>query len=224
MKPKIILLAALGSEVEPLRKQLPNTPIYLTGVGKVAAAMNTQRAILQEKPDALVFVGVAGGLNDQLQQLDVVIAEDCAQWDVDLRPINGGELGTLNDGRRFISLDAHGTALALQSAIALGLRAHLGRVISGDSFMADTNKAKQLAQEFTASAIEMEGAAAAQVANDNNIPMVLIRVISDGANDDAALNFEEFLNQAAMHAANISAHFLPLWQEHLAKIARGFTA
>ena len=61
---KIVLLAAMGSEVAPLRTALPGILILGTGVGKVAAAMNTQRAITEHRPDALVFVGVAGGLGD----------------------------------------------------------------------------------------------------------------------------------------------------------------
>ena len=72
---KIILLAAMGSEVAPLEKKLPGIVILGTGVGKVAAAMNTQRAILEHRPDAIVFVGVAGGLGG-VARLDVVVAKD----------------------------------------------------------------------------------------------------------------------------------------------------
>ncbi len=211
---KIILLAAMGSEVAPLEKKLPGVVILGTGVGKVAAAMNTQRAIFEHQPDAIVFVGVAGGLGG-LSRLDVVVAKDAVQWDVDITPINGGELGTLNNGQRFLPLEEHGSSLALQASLALRYPSILGRVASGDAFVADPGKSAWIQKTFQADAVEMEGAAALQVALANKIPMVLIRVISDGAGDDAPMSFSDFLEAAAERAANVVAAFLPKWLEHL---------
>jgi 5'-methylthioadenosine/S-adenosylhomocysteine nucleosidase len=211
---KIILLAAMGSEVAPLEKKLPGIIILGTGVGKVAAAMNTQRAILEHKPDAIVFVGVAGGLGN-VSRLDVVIAKDAVQWDVDITPINGGEIGTLNNGQRFVPLEEYGSQLALEASLELGYPSKLGRVASGDAFVADPTKSTWIQTTFQADAVEMEGAAALQVATENKIPMVLIRVISDGAGDDAPMSFTDFLEAAAERAANVVAAFLPKWLEHL---------
>ncbi len=211
---KIVLLAAMGSEVAPLEKALPGMIILGTGVGKVAAAMNTQRAILEHRPDALVFVGVAGGLGD-IPRLGVVIAKDAVQWDVDITPINGGKIGTLNNGMRFLPLSPHGSELAFQTSSNLGYETILGRVASGDSFVADPIKSTWIKDTFQADAVEMEGAAALQVATENKIPMVLIRVISDGAGDDAPMSFTDFLEEAATRAAKVVAVFLPLWLEHL---------
>jgi 5'-methylthioadenosine/S-adenosylhomocysteine nucleosidase len=211
---KIILLAAMGSEVAPLERKLPGIVILGTGVGKVAAAMNTQRAILEHKPDAIVFVGVAGGLGS-VSRLDVVVAKDAVQWDVDITPINGGEVGTLNNGQRFLPLEEHGSNLALQASLELGYPSILGRVASGDAFVADPRKSVWIQNTFQADAVEMEGAAALQVATENKIPMVLIRVISDGAGDDAPMSFSDFLEAAAERAANVVAAFLPKWLEHL---------
>jgi adenosylhomocysteine nucleosidase len=206
----------MGSEVAPLEAHLPGVPIVGTGVGKVAAAAVTARVILEHRPRALVFVGVAGGLADDLQQLELIVAKDAAQWDVDLTPINGGEQGTLNDGRRCIALNERGTALALESALEAGFPARLGRVVTGDSFLASTERAAWLRRTFSADAVEMEGAAALQVAHDHGVPMVLLRVISDGANDAAALTYTEFLPQAAERAARVTKAFLPRWLETLA--------
>jgi 5'-methylthioadenosine/S-adenosylhomocysteine nucleosidase len=211
---KIILLAAMGSEVAPLEKKLPGITILGTGVGKVAAAMNTQRAILEHQPDAIVFVGVAGGLGD-VSRLDVIVAKDAVQWDVNITPINGGEVGTLNNGQRFLPLELNGSNLALEASLALGYPTKLGRVASGDSFVADPTKSTWILETFQADAVEMEGAAALQVALENKIPMVLIRVISDGAGDDAPMSFSDFLEAAAERAANVVAAFLPKWLEHL---------
>ncbi len=211
---KIVLLAAMGSEVAPLEKILPGITILGTGVGKVAAAMNTQRAITEHQPNALVFVGVAGGLGD-VARLDVIVAKDAVQWDVDITAINGGEVGTLNNGQRFLPLESYGSNLAYQASLELGYPTRLGRVASGDSFVADPTRSAWIKDTFQADAVEMEGAAALQVALENNIPMVLIRVISDGAGDDAPMSFTDFLEAAAERAAKVVAAFLPQWQTHL---------
>ena len=212
---EVVILAAMGSEVAPLIRHLPDIPIFGTGVGKVAAAAVTATVITRHAPQAIVFVGVAGGLADDLEQLSVLIATDALQWDVDITPINGGELGTLNDGRRAIALDATGSRLALAAALELGLSARAGRVVTGDAFLASSDKAAWLRQTFAGDAVEMEGAAALQVAHDHGVLMVLLRVISDGAGDAAALTYTDFLPQAAERAALVTATFLPRWLEHL---------
>lgn len=212
---EVVILAAMGSEVAPLSHHLPSVPVFGTGVGKVAAAGVTATVIARHAPKAIVFVGVAGGLAADLEQLSVLIANDALQWDVDITPIDGGELGTLNDGRRAIALDAAGSRLALQAALELGLHARLGRVLTGDAFLASADKAAWLRQTFAGDAVEMEGAAALQIAHDHGVPMVLLRVISDGAGDAAALTYANFLPQAAERAALVTKAFLPRWLEHL---------
>jgi 5'-methylthioadenosine/S-adenosylhomocysteine nucleosidase len=209
---KTIILAAMGSEVGPIQRLLPDVPLFGTGVGKVAAASVTTRVILEHKPDAIIFVGVAGSLAPELKTLSVVVASEAAQWDVDLEIINQTPKGTLNDGRQFIKLDARGSQLALEAGERLGYQTKLGRIVSGDSFLADAAKAAWLRETFNADAVEMEGAAALQVADDHGVPMVLIRVISDGAGDDAAHTYTNFMEAAAERAAQVVASFLPAWQ------------
>ena len=214
---KIVLLTAMGAEAEPIRAT--GLRVYETGVGKVAAAAATQRVISAERPDGIVFVGVAGGLAPDLKQLSVVVASDAVQWDVDITPVNGGKPGTLNDGRRFISLDAAGASLALESAIALEYHARLGRVASGDAFLADVARSTWIRETFQADAVEMEGAAALQVADDHGVPMVLIRVISDHAGEAAELTYAEFLPSAVLRAAGVVTGFLSAWKEQLSSRA-----
>jgi adenosylhomocysteine nucleosidase len=212
-QPNIVLLTAMGSEAEPIRAT--GLHVYETGVGKVAAAAVTQRVMDREQPDGIVFVGVAGGLAPDLDQLSVVIAQDAVQWDVDITPVNGGEPGTLNDGRRFMKLDAVGSNLALEAAQKLGFYARLGRVASGDAFVADSAKAAWVHQTFQADAVEMEGAAALQIASDHGVPMVLVRVISDGAGETARMTYTEFLPLATERAASVVTAFLGAWCAHL---------
>jgi adenosylhomocysteine nucleosidase len=212
-QPNIVLLTAMGSEAEPIRAT--GLHVYETGVGKVAAAAVTQRVIDREQPDGIVFVGVAGGLAPDLDQLSVVIAQDAVQWDVDITPVNGGEPGTLNDGRRCIALDQVGSGLALEAARKLGFHTRLGRVASGDAFVADPTRAAWIHQAFQADAVEMEGAAALQIASDHGVPMVLVRVISDGAGEAASVTFSEFLPLATERAASVVTAFLDPWRAHL---------
>jgi 5'-methylthioadenosine/S-adenosylhomocysteine nucleosidase len=206
----IVILAAMDAEIDPIIAQVDHLPIFKTGVGKVAAAAATAIAIWQHQPALLIFVGVAGALAPDLAQLDVVIGSDAVQWDVDITAVNGGLVGTLNNGLRFLPLDARFGALALEVAQRLGLRARMGRIASGDSFVADPAKVAWLRQTFEADAVEMEGAAVAQVAQAAGVPLVLIRVISDGAGDTAALAFLDFLPQATATAANVVAGLVQL--------------
>lgn len=226
MSAPVVLLAALGEEARAVaggaielatgaasRAGL-GLPVVLTGVGKVAAAAALQRAVLEHRPRAVVMVGVAGGLAADLRALSVVVARDAVQWDVDLTAF-GSPPGTLNDGRRYLEMDETGTRLALEAALELGYHARAGRVATGDSFLADAGRARWIAKTFEADAVEMEGAAAAQVAADNGVPMVLVRVISDAAGDGAAGSFEAFLRQASDRAARIVGRFLPRWADVL---------
>lgn len=215
---KIVLLTAMGSEAEPIRAT--GLSVHQTGVGKVAAAAATQRVIDLERPDGIVFVGVAGGLAPDLHQLSVVIAADAVQWDVDITPVNGGLPGTLNDGRRFIALDASGSSLALETAKALEYHARLGRVASGDAFLADPVRSAWIRETFQADAVEMEGAAALQVAHDHGVPMVLIRVISDHAGEAAELTYTEFLPSAVLRASRVVTGFLRAWTADLSSRKR----
>ena len=209
---RIVLLTAMGEEADALRRL--GVQVQPTGVGKVAAAMHTQAAIDCYGARGLVFVGVAGSINPKLRPMDVLVARDSVQWDVDLSAF-GTLRGELNDGRRFILTDETGSRLALEAAVRLGYPARLGRIATGDTFLADPIRARELHQTFQADAVEMEGAAAAQVADSRGVPLVLIRVISDAAGESAESSFAEFLTKASERAAAVVQAFLPEWETHL---------
>jgi 5'-methylthioadenosine/S-adenosylhomocysteine nucleosidase len=214
----ILLLCAMGPEAGAVERAVAGmpfpTPVVNTGVGKVAAAMNTQAGIDRHNPAGIVFVGVSGALAPDLHVMDAMIGTDAVQWDVDLTAF-GSEPGQLNDGRRFIRMDELGTRLALEAAQDLGVPARPGRIASGDTFLADPNKSRWIRETFGADTVEMEGAAAAQVADDRGIPIVIIRVVSDSAGSEAELSFEEFLPKASERAAAIVKGFLKAWAEQL---------
>ncbi|WP_211223160.1 5'-methylthioadenosine/adenosylhomocysteine nucleosidase [Propionicicella superfundia] len=188
---------------------LAGTPVVLarSGVGKVAAAATA--AILCQRADAVVMVGTAGGLAPEVRPGDVVVADALLQHDVDPRPlfprwqVDGvvrlrpdpeltGALGAAASD----AVAGHRDALA-----ALGLptpRWHTGLIVSGDQFIADSAASDALRRDLPdALAVEMEGAAVAQVCTGARVPFAVARTISDRADDDAHVDFARFLATVA---------------------------
>ncbi len=83
------------------------------------------------------------------------------------------------------------------------VKTYVGRIVSGDQFIADSNKVKSLDEEFNAKAVEMESAAIAQVAYINKIPFVIIRSISDNANNGAHMDYKEFIPVGVKNSTSI---------------------
>ena len=134
------------------------------GIGKVNAAVCTQILISEYKVDKVINVGVAGGIGMEIYPGDVVIK--CSQELVDLCE----EACKENEE----------------------IKSFTGRIVTGDQFVASVEKVKWLEEEFGASACEMEGGSIAHVCYLNNIPFLVIRSISDNANNGAHMDFAEF--------------------------------
>jgi len=172
------------------------------GVGKVNAAALTQ-AVLTLGAARVVFTGVAGALRPGLEVGDVVISKDAVQHDLDVRPL-GYRLGEVPGEAWSWEADPHLAELALAAAGELeGVHAVLGRVASGDVFVADPVRARALRDTFAADCAEMEGAAAAQVCAKWGVPFVIIRSISDTADHDAQVDFRSFTPLAAARAKQV---------------------
>lgn len=177
------------------------------GVGKVNAAALTQ-AVLTLGAVRLVFTGVAGALRPGLEVGDVVISKDAVQHDLDVRPL-GYRLGEVPGETWSWEADPRLAELALAAAGELGgVRAVLGRVASGDVFVADPARARALRDAFAADCAEMEGAAAAQVCAKWGVPFVIIRSISDTAGHDAEVDFRSFTPLAAARAKRVVSGIL----------------
>ena len=160
-----------------------------TGVGKVAAALAVAHVLTRFRPSESFFLGVAGALDPSLRALDL-------QWDVDLTPF-GRKPGETAFGVAFFPSDPALLARAEKAALALGLPFRRGVVATGDRFLAQREEAERLRALHGADAVEMEGAAALMVAWRFRHPMVLLRVVTDGAGEGAALDFQAFLREAA---------------------------
>ena len=172
--------------------------LTLSGIGKVAAAATTALLLERfESIDAVLFTGVAGGLGPDVRVGDVVIARELLQHDLDASPLFPRYEVPLTGRSRFAA-DAAWSDRFVQAARSLGLRVHEGLVVSGDRFVATAAESRELVSRLPdALAVEMEGAAVAQVCADFGKPFAVLRTISDRADDSAHVDFLSFVNDVA---------------------------
>ncbi|MCM2675318.1 5'-methylthioadenosine/adenosylhomocysteine nucleosidase [Alkalicoccobacillus plakortidis] len=173
-----------------------------SGVGKVNAAVTTQILIDVFDVSHIIFTGIAGALDEQLNVGDLVISTSAIQHDIDATAL-GFERGQIpmQSSSSIFMPDLNLVDLAEQAANkVLSCRVIKGRVLSGDQFIADIDFAKKLKLDFDGSCVEMEGASVAQVATMSERPFVIIRAISDNANDEATMSFTEFTELASQQS------------------------
>jgi adenosylhomocysteine nucleosidase len=183
----------------------------LSRIGKVAAATTATLLIDRFRVDRIVFTGVAGGLAPGVERGDVVIADSFLQHDLDASPIFPRWEVPLYGTDRFPTDAALSEALATAVARALpGVTVHRGLVVSGDRFVATTAESVNLQAALPeALAVEMEGAAFAQVCHDFGVPFAAVRTISDRADDEAHGDFVSFIRDvASRHSAAIVRELL----------------
>jgi adenosylhomocysteine nucleosidase len=190
--------------------------LVLSGIGKVSAATTATLLIHEFDARALVFTGVAGGLGCGVRVGDIVIATQTLQHDMDASPLFPRFEVPLTGRSRFdadASLSAGLAAaagrcmLAAEHAIGpahlaeFGIatpRVHQGLVVSGDRFVATAAESRALVAALPdALAVEMEGAALAQVCADFDRPFAVLRTISDRADDSAHGDFTRFIAEVA---------------------------
>ncbi len=190
--------------------KLGDADVVLTqcGVGKVCAAMAAQILIDRYHVDALVNTGVAGGLAKELQVGDIVLSESALHHDFDITAfghvrgyIGGGGDDTVPT--RFYADRALIDRFMKGAENKTGHRVLCGTVASGDVFVDDTALKLKIRDEFDATVAEMEGAAVAQVATANGVPFLIVREVSDLAENDAAGCSDNFLEKAARRSAKL---------------------
>lgn len=178
--------------------------VVTSGIGKVNAAICTQILIDIFNVDKIINVGVAGGAGSDVKPGDVVIADSLVQHDVDTSAF-GDRVGQIPRLDTFDFLcDKELLERAQKASICITEhKTFVGRIVSGDQFIATPDKIKWLSKEFNALACEMEGASIAQVCYLNNVPFVIIRSISDNANTGAHMDYEKFKSIAVKNSSNI---------------------
>ena len=177
--------------------------VVKSGVGKVNSAICAQLLIDKFKVSSIIFTGVAGALNKDLEIYDIVVSKDAIQHDVDVTKL-GYKRGQIPESDLMI-FDAD--EVLLNSAIKVGEKFSInvlkGRVLSGDQFIGSKDKVEDLRSEFSGDCVEMEGASLAQVCHLNAVPFLIIRSISDKADDSANLNYEDFVSGASVNSFNL---------------------
>jgi len=173
----------------------------ICGIGKVNAAMCTQAMICMFSPKVIINSGVAGGMHESLNIGDIVISDDLVQHDVDGAEF-GYEAGIIPGLKKgFFAADRElikQTKDACDSIFANSAKtAYIGRIASGDQFISSAAEKGRIQKLFGAYAVEMEGAAIAQVCYLNHVPFVVIRSISDKADGSADVDFGKFVDEAA---------------------------
>jgi adenosylhomocysteine nucleosidase len=176
------------------------------GVGKVKAAACAQYLIDHYSIEALFCSGVAGAVNPRLTTGDLVISEKTLEHDFD----PGDPKLLKRFRRRWLQADAGLVKLALQAAGVLGLadRCHRGRVLTGDQAIVSREKRQWLWETFHADCVDMESAAVAQVCRLNGVPWVVVRAISDSAEEDGVAEFRANLALGAQVAARVTMETL----------------
>ena len=186
-----------------------NVVLIKCGVGKVNAARTTQILIDNFDIEYVINVGTAGGLNEEIEIGDIVIAEKLVQHDFDITSF-GHEKGYITDTGKYFNCDEVliNKSKNTISDINKDFNVFVGTIATGDVFVQDINIKDRIKKEFNADCTEMEGAAIAQVCTLDSIPFIVIRSISDQPNGNNSIDFEDFLELACERYAKFIDIFL----------------
>lgn len=216
MKPMGII-GAMGLEVELLRDRMEDRKetviaerhfysgklsgkdvvLVCSGIGKVNAALTAQILIDRFDVGAVINTGIAGGTHPGLKVRDVVISDSVAYHDMDPR-ILALSPPHLEEFRADPEL-AQRAADACKGRV----NCRVGRIATGDQFISDSKVKADIVSRLDPSCVEMEGGAVAHACATNGIPFVIIRCISDNADDEAEMTYDVFEKLAADDAAEI---------------------
>lgn len=177
--------------------------VVRSGIGKVNAALCTQILADMFEVTHIINTGVAGSLNARLDIGDILISRDALHHDMDVT-IFGYQPGEVPQmGRREFPADERLMQLAKEACEKVNpdIHAILGRVVSGDQFISGNDVKERLIREFQGDCAEMEGASIAHGAYLNHVPFVIIRAISDKADNSAEMDYPAFEKAAARHSA-----------------------
>lgn len=227
---KIGIIGAMELEVEELKSKMStrkittkagmefhegtlngvNAVIVRCGIGKVNAALCVQILADIFEVSHIINTGVAGSLNDALDIGDILISRESLHHDMDVTALGyqPGQVPQL-DVKAFPA-DERMAALAKEACEAVNpdIHAIIGRVVSGDQFISDKAAKNRLTSLFCGDCAEMEGAAIAHGAYLNEIPFVIIRAISDKADDSSHMDYPVFEREAAKHSARLVEHMI----------------
>ena len=229
---RIAIIGAMDSEIANLKSMLENTEeikiagityykgklhgkdvvLLKSGVGKVNAAVATTIAIERFNIEKIIFTGVAGSGNPNYNIADIVISKNLIEHDFDTRDIDGDYITVLVEGYNdnYYPADEALIELAKSSAekVITNSKVYVDTIATGDQFVGNNEKVKQIHDKFKAGAIEMEGASVAHTALMYKTPFVVIRSLSDKADSDAEVDYPKFVIQASDNSAKIVSEMI----------------
>jgi len=214
----IIIIGAMPSELADIRnilgeaelKKISGFNYYIneykgktivnvcSGIAKVNAAVCTQVAIDNFKPDAVINAGVAGGINSRVKVCDIVVSSEVLPHDLDLH--------FLNDYPPYCGVykaDPHLIETAEKICAEFGVNSFRGRIVSGEAFISSNEVKADILARLNPYAVDMESSAVGHCCYLNEMPFVSVRCISDNADDEGAMSFDEFEKIAAKRVAEI---------------------
>ena len=175
------------------------------GVGKVNAALCAQILISEFGVTHLVNTGIAGSLCADLDIGDLVVSQDAIYHDFDIS-YWGRAIGEV-PGMGVVAFPADEALIACAFDAAESVNpghTRIGRVASGDQFVCNKEKKDKIIADTSARCTEMEGAAIAHAAYRNAVPFVILRAISDKADDSAEMDYPTFETIAARRCAEVT--------------------
>lgn len=229
---RIGIIGAMELEVEQLKSQMTierivkkasmefftgtlngvDAVIVRSGIGKVNAALCVQILADVFQVTHVINTGVAGSLNASLDIGDILVSQDALYHDMDVTIFGyqPGEVPQMGFREFKANTEMIDVAVASCKEVNPDINVRTGRVVSGDQFISSKEVKKHLIETFAGDCAEMEGAAIAHGAYLNNIPFVIIRAISDKADDSAEMDYPSFEKAAAAHSARLVAHMITL--------------
>lgn len=218
---KVGIIGAMEEEVTLLRDKIDNrqtlniagceiytgtlngvdVALLKSGIGKVSAAMGATLLLEHCKPDVVINTGSAGGLAPSLKVGDIVVSDEVRYHDADVTAF-GYEYGQMAGCPAAFKADDKLIAAAQATIEQLNLHAVRGLVVSGDAFINGSVNLAKIRHNFPqAIAVEMEATAIGHVCHNFGVPFVVVRAISDVADQQSHLSFEEFLAVAAKQSS-----------------------
>lgn len=227
----VAIIGAMRSEVEQLTARMESVQlisqtgmnfyqgklagkevvVVQCGVGKVNAALCTQILADRFGVSAIINTGIAGSLHPEVNIGDIVLSEDAIYHDMDVTVFGYAPGEVPGIGQASFPADQRLIRLAKESCEVANpeIGVFVGRIVSGDQFIMSREKKDWLKANFGGYCTEMEGAAIAHGAWRNQIPFLIIRAISDKADDSASMTMDEFEPLAIGHTVNLLMEMLP---------------
>lgn len=219
------IIGAMEEEVELLKEKMTDTVIIekagmkfvkgtlkgqtavvvRSGIGKVNAGICTQILADEFQVEAVINTGIAGSLKAEINIGDIVLSTDTMQHDVDAREFGYllGQIPRMETLTFLADEKLRKLAKEVCEEVNPDIQVFEGRVASGDQFVADKETKEKIIENTQAYCTEMEGAAIGQAAYLNKIPYLVIRAISDKADDSAHVDYPTFERQAIRHTVNL---------------------